>query len=126
MSAANVQNHVRVLRAFSSWLHREAYSEENVLAGLVVPKAPTKVVKTLSDDEIRRLFSCLDQNTSTGCRNAAVVLLFLATGLRCSELIVLPSEDVHIEDQWLKVMGKGQKERINSRLRVRIDLPPRL
>ena len=112
MSAANVQNHVRVLRAFSSWLHREAYSEENVLARLKVPKAPTKVVKTLSDDEIRRLFSCLDQNSSTGCRNAAMVLLFLDTGLRCAELIGLLSEDVHIEDQWLKVMGKGQKERI--------------
>lgn len=62
--------------------------------------------KTLSDEEIERLFSCLNQNSDTGCRNAAILLLFLDTGLRCSELINLVPEDVHLEDQWLKVMGK--------------------
>ena len=72
MSAANVQNHVRVLRAFSSWLHREAYTEENVLGRLKVPKAPLKVVETLTEDEIREVFRCLDQGTSAGCRNAAI------------------------------------------------------
>ena len=55
---------------------------------------------------------CLSQNTSAGCRDAAILLLFLDTGLRCAELLHLGTEDVHIEDQWLKVMGKGQKERI--------------
>lgn len=112
MSAANVQNHVRVLRAFSSWLHREKYTDENRLAILRLPKAPQKVVETLSDEEIVRLFSVVDQNTSPGCRDAAILLLLLDTGLRCSELLGLRTEDVHMEDRWLKVMGKGQKERI--------------
>ena len=60
LSAANVQNHVRVLRAFSSWLHREGYTDENVLARLKIPKAPRKVLDTLSDGEIQRLFTSLD------------------------------------------------------------------
>ena len=79
MSAANVQNHVRVIRAFSSWLCREAYTEENTLTRLMVPKAPRKVVETLSDEEIALLFGALDQNSSSGCRNPAILLLFLAT-----------------------------------------------
>jgi site-specific recombinase XerD len=112
MSAANVQNHVRVLRAFSSWLQREVYTEENVLARLKLPNAPRKMFETLSDEEIKRLFDHLDQSTATGCRNAVTLLLFLDTGLRCSELTSLMVDEVHIEDQWLKVMGKGRKERI--------------
>lgn len=112
MSAANVQNHVRVLRAFSSWLHREGYTQENVLARLKVPKAPRKLLQTLSDSEIQELFSALDQNCAAGCRDAAMLLLFLDTGLRSAELLNLKVPDVHQDDQWVKVMGKGQKERI--------------
>ena len=112
MSAANVQNHVRVIRSFSSWLYRESYTDENMLSRIKVPKAPRKLVKTLTDDEIRRLFNCLDINTTMGCRDAAMLLLFLDTGLRCSELIKINPEDVHLDEQWVKVMGKGQKERI--------------
>ena len=111
MSAANVQNHVRVLRAFSSWLHREGYTEENVLSRLKIPSAPRKILETLSDEEIKQLFAGSNQNTMAGCRNAARLLLFLDTGLRLSELLNLHTDDLHIKDQRLKVMGKGHKER---------------
>ena len=112
MSDANVRNHVLVLKGFSSWLQREALTEGNTLSRLKVPKGSKKVIETLSDEEIGRLFACLSQNTSAGGRDVAILLLFLDTGLRCAELLHLGTEDVHIEDQWLKVMGKGQKERI--------------
>ena len=46
-----------------------------------------------------------------GCRDAAMLRLFLDTGLRLSERLYLKSDDVHIIDQWLKVMWKGQEER---------------
>ena len=112
MSAANVRNHVRVLRSFSSWLYRESFTLDNILSRLKVPNAPTKVLQTLSDEEIRRLFASLDQDSSPGCRDAAMLLLLLDTGLRCAEILHLWAEDVHLGGQWLKVMGKGQKERI--------------
>lgn len=112
MSAANVRNHVRVLCSFSSWLELEQYTDENILGRLKVPKAPRKVMETLSDDEMGRLFGCLDINTDAGCRDSAILMLFLDTGLRCSELLSLTTEDIRLEDQWLKVMGKGQQERM--------------
>ena len=77
-----------------------------------VPKAPRKILETLSEKEIKSLFACLDQDTPAGCRDAAILLLFLDTGLRRAELLDLSPDDVHVREQWLKVMGKGQKERI--------------
>ncbi len=112
VSAMTVRNHVRVLTAFASWLHREDYLPENVLAKLKVPKAPRKVMQTLTAEEIGRILGCLNVNTQRGCRDAAIVSLFLDTGLRCAELIGLKIADLHLDDGWLKVMGKGQKERI--------------
>ena len=47
MSAANVRNHVRVLRSFSSWLYRESFTRDNILSRLKVPNAPTKMLETL-------------------------------------------------------------------------------
>ena len=106
------KTHIRVLRAFSSWLQRDGFTDENILAKLRVPKAPKKVLKTLSEQEIGQLFVSLDQNTVGGCRDAAMLLLFLDTGLRSSELLHLAEHDLHLADQWLKVLGKGQKERL--------------
>lgn len=58
------------------------------------------------------LLSCADPNTANGCRDLAILTLFLDTGLRYAELVSLRLPDLHLEDQWLKVMGKGQKERL--------------
>ena len=79
MSAANVRDHVRVLRGFSSWLYRESFSQDNVLARLKIPKAPRNVMETLSEDEIAQLFSCLDQNTSSGCRDPVQPFCFCSS-----------------------------------------------
>ncbi|MFC2067195.1 tyrosine-type recombinase/integrase [Chloroflexota bacterium] len=50
--------------------------------------------------------------TALGCRNIAILVLLLDTGLRVSELCRLRSDDAHIEEGYLKVLGKGSKERI--------------
>ena len=90
-----MQNHVRVFRAFSSWLQREALTQDNILAKHKVLNAPKKLLKTLSEEEIGLLFASLDQNTSGVCRDAAMPLLFLDTGLGSSELRDLTEQDLH-------------------------------
>jgi len=112
ISVMTVRNHVRVLTAFSSWLEREEYTKGNTLAKLKAPRAPRKVMETLTLEEVTRILGGFNPNTATGCRNAAIFCLFLDTGLRCAELLELKRSNLHIEDGWLKVMGKGQKERI--------------
>jgi site-specific recombinase XerD len=112
LAAISIQTYIRALRAFFNWLYNEGYTDENRLAKLKPPKAPTKVVEILSQEEIGKILSSIDTNTASGARNYAVILLFLDSGLRCSELRNAGLKDVNLEGGYLKVMGKGGKERI--------------
>lgn len=112
LSAQTIAGYVRVLKGFTTWLYEEGYTAENVLRRLQKPKVPFRVMEVLRDEETRRLLACPDPNTATGGRDLAILVLFLDTGLRLSELVELPVDDVHLEEGWLKVFGKGGKERI--------------
>ena len=112
LEAISVQTYIRALRAFFNWLYREGYTEENRLARLKPPKAPTKVVEVLSPEEIARVLGSVDTNVACGARDYAILMLLLDTGLRSSELRNAELRDVDIESGYLKVMGKGGKERI--------------
>ena len=70
--------------------------------------------RALSEEEIGQLLSSVDANTVLGARNTAIIWLMLDTGLRLSEAASLKERDVHIDDQYQKVMGKGNKERMIS------------
>ena len=112
LSATSVNNYVRGIRAFFNWLYREGYTGENVLASLRPPKAPRTLVDVITDEEVGDILRCLDGDTASGCRDMAMIIVFLDCGLRLSELANLKFQDAHVEDGYLKVMGKGAKERI--------------
>lgn len=112
LSTTTVRNHGRVLSSFANWLQTEGYTEDNVLSRLKVPKANEIRMEPLSDEEISRLMSCFNLNLEVGCRNAAMMWLFLDTGLRCAELVGLEIENLFLETKRLKILGKGRKERI--------------
>jgi len=112
LSAISVNNYVRGIRAFFSWLHREGYTDENILASLRPPKAPLTLVNVLTEEEIGVILNCLDSDTASGCRDMAMVIVFLDCGVRLSELANLKFQDAHVDEGYLKVMGKGAKERI--------------
>jgi integrase/recombinase XerC/integrase/recombinase XerD len=111
LSPSTVAHHVRVVKGFATWLHEEEYTSENLLSRISVPKVPRKMIEVLTSDEVRRLLAGTNRESLNGPRDLAIVVLMLDTGMRCGELLSLGVEDVHFEDQWLRVMGKGQKER---------------
>jgi site-specific recombinase XerD len=112
LSSLTIKGHVVVLKGFATWLCEEEYTGENVLGRLKPPKAARKVMATLSESEVSKILSSIERGTLIGHRNEAIVLLLLDTGLRCAELVGLRTDDLFLGDQCLKVMGKGQKERI--------------
>ena len=112
LSSHTVANRVRGLKGFFSWLGRQRYTEVNVLEKLKVPKTDEKLVEPLTPKEVDRLFSAINAKSALGARNSAMVALFLDAGLRLSELTNLKEEDVHLDDRYIKVMGKGSKERM--------------
>jgi integrase/recombinase XerC/integrase/recombinase XerD len=112
LSPYTIQGHVRALKAFSSWLFAEGYTPDSVLAGLKLPKVPTMMIEPLTQAEIEKLLSMQNPLTAIGCRNIAILVVLLNTGLRVSELTGLRLEDAHIDEGYFKVMGKGAKQRI--------------
>ena len=75
------------------------------------PKVTRKVVSTLSDKEIGAILNTFSTSLSDA-RNQTLFMLLLDTGLRIGELVNLKMDDVHMDEGYLKVMGKGKKERI--------------
>jgi site-specific recombinase XerD len=112
LSPFSVQGKVRALKAFSSWLFTESYFGDNLLSNFKLPKVPINLVEPLTIVEINQLVACQNPLTAVGCRDIAILIVMLDTGIRLSELCGLHFEDAHIEEGYLKVMGKGRKERI--------------
>lgn len=112
LSAASVHGHVRTLRAFFSWTVREGLVEDNVGSRLKPPKLPKRIVSTLSDEEIRLILNMLNPTNLCDARNQTIFMLLLDTGLRIKELTNLKMDDLNLDHGVLKVMGKGEKERI--------------
>jgi len=112
LSAFSVQGKARALRSFATWLHRENYTTSHVLYNLKIPRAPKNLVEPLTATEIDQLVKNQNPLTALGCRNIAILLLFLDTGLRLSELCESRYDNAHIDEGYLRVMGKGSKERI--------------
>ena len=69
LSPQTVRGHIRGLKAFSSWLYREKYTDENRLLNLKIPKAPVKLIEPLTDSEISQITSSINQDLPTGSRN---------------------------------------------------------
>ena len=111
LSTATIHGHVRTLRAFFNWLVVEGLAQNNPANDLKPPKVVRKVVSTLSDEEIRAILSTFS-TTSSDARNQTLFMILLDTGLRIGELVNLKMEDVHMDEGYLKVLGKGKKERI--------------
>jgi integrase/recombinase XerD len=114
ISPFSLDQYVRTPKCLATWLREKRHTRTSVLKDLQRPKLPKPVIEPLTETEIRRAFATIDTRTPYGARNYAILLLFLDTGLRCGELCGLKLEDVHLEGKhcYVKVMGKGQKERI--------------
>lgn len=112
ITPGGIQNRVRALKAFFAWLHREGYTKSYRLERLANYKIPARVADVLSEEEIRRVLAACDVKTDWGARAHAILTLMLDAGLRLSEVTGLRTADVDLEAGWLKVLGKGGKERI--------------
>ena len=106
-----ISSMVRALRAISNWLFAEQYIEHPPLARLSMPKVSKKVQDILCAEEIADIITSLNPRTEIGARDQALFLLLLDTGMRASELCGLKLPDVHLDQGYAVVFGKGKKER---------------
>ncbi|MEA3442693.1 MAG: tyrosine-type recombinase/integrase [Chloroflexota bacterium] len=111
LSGHTINTYMRSIRAFWSWLVEEEIIEVNPFSRLKIPKPPKKVIATFSQYQIESLLSIMN-NSPEGYRDMVIILTLLDTGLRVNELINLKMEHVWLEESIIKVLGKGNKERL--------------
>lgn len=99
------------LRGFFSFLIFEEYRKTNPLELIESPKLGRKLPDTLSEPEIDQIISEIDLSTPQGERNRAILETLYGCGLRVSELTSLKISDLFFEEGFIKVTGKGDKQR---------------
>ena len=100
------------IRGFYKYLYKERYIDSNPADSLIAPKRGKSLPKFLTDDEMERILDNVDISTPAGFRNKAILELLWATGMRVSELSGLNFGDLELDNNEIKVFGKGAKERI--------------
>lgn len=100
------------LRQFLVFLRMEGGGGGGPEAVVKPPRPPRRLPKTLSEHQIEALLAAPDIHTPLGVRDRAWMELLYASGLRVSELATLPALSVFLDEGFLKVMGKGRKERL--------------
>jgi len=99
------------LRSFFDYLVFENYRLDNPMEQIETPKIGRKLPDTLSVKEIDRIIAAIDLNNYLGYRNLTIIEMLYSCGLRVSELINLKLSDLFIEEDFIKVTGKGNKQR---------------
>ncbi|HAB28605.1 MAG TPA: site-specific tyrosine recombinase XerD, partial [Xanthomarina gelatinilytica] len=99
------------LRSFFNYLIFEDYRVDNPLELIESPKIGRKLPDTLSLDDINRLIAAIDLSKAEGERNRAMLETLYSCGLRVSELTNLKISDLFFDEGFIKVTGKGDKQR---------------
>ena len=111
IGSRSLAHHITVVNSFYNFLVREKVIDNNPCLNILLPKLPQKLPNYLTEEEVNKL---LDINLVTpyDYRNKAMLELLYATGLRISELVNLKITDVDLHNCFVRVFGKGKKERI--------------
>ncbi|MBP1628006.1 MAG: xerD [Holophagaceae bacterium] len=111
-AARSVARLSSALRQFLNFLRMEGDGGAGPESVARPPRAPRILPRTLSESQVEALLAAPDVNTPQGIRDRAWMELLYASGLRVSELAELPALSVFLDEGFLKVMGKGRKERL--------------
>ena len=99
------------LKSFFSYLIFEDYRSDNPMELIETPKTGRKLPDTLSIDEIDALISAIDLSSNEGERNRSMLETLYGCGLRVSELVSLKISDLFFDEGFIKITGKGNKQR---------------
>lgn len=112
LSSSSQARKLTAIRSFHKFLFIEKYTTRNNTLTIDSPKQEDKLPIVLSKEEVKILLESLSDDTPLELRNKAMIELAYACGLRESELINLKLNDLHLDEGFINVFGKGSKERI--------------
>ncbi|MCK5508287.1 MAG: site-specific tyrosine recombinase XerD [Desulfobacterales bacterium] len=112
LGARSRARHLVTLRGFYRFLVEEKVIKNDPTRIIDLPKSGLKLPDVLSFEEVEQLLNTPDINKPIGARDAAMIEVLYAAGLRVSELVNLKVHDVNLEACFVRVFGKGSKERV--------------
>jgi len=111
LAIRSISRNLVAVRMFYKFLVSEDVINEDPTLNLDSPKTGLSLPEVLSQEEVERLLS-LPNSKEQGIKDKAILELLYATGMRVSELINLPIDNIDLHEGYLKCIGKGSKERI--------------
>lgn len=121
LSARSRARRLSALRQFFRFLQREERLPANPVELLDSPRLPLKLPQVLSEPEVEALLAAVDPSTPQGQRDAALLEVLYATGLRVSELVGLTVKQVDLRRGVVRPLGKGHKERLVPMVSQAVD-----
>jgi integrase/recombinase XerD len=112
LEASSLFRKIEALRSFYFFQAAERRIEVNPAAELRSPRRPARLPQFLTAEEVGRLLAASVGGTYEALRVRVALELLYATGMRVSELLALKAEYVNLQDGWVRVLGKGSKERL--------------
>ncbi len=112
LSAASINRIISSIRSYHKFLLAESFTENNPTQLLTSPKIPKKLPKVLLEQEISSIINAIEKESPFYFRDKAIIEMLYACGLRVSELCELRTNQIFLEDEMIRIMGKGSKERL--------------
>lgn len=116
-SHSTLHHYFVTISCFLNWVVTEGFLKENPVARVRVAKPKAKVITPYTTNEITKMLAVCDNDYEhnarfLGSRNKAMILVLFDTGVRLSELIAMKEDDIDKQNGHMKVIGKGNKERV--------------
>ena len=112
MVGVTLVSYHRRMTTFYNFLVTDGLLTDNLMKRVERPKAGKRVIQSFTSSEVHKMINTYDVDCFIGRRNYTLLCLLLSTGLRRAEFLALNLEDIHLQDDFIRVIGKGDKERI--------------
>lgn len=112
LSRSSVSRKLSSLRSLYKYLHNESLVDINPFSLISSPKKEKRLPKFLYNEDIEKIFNVPNTNTNLGQRDMLILELLYDTGVRVSELVNIKINDINFKDKSIRILGKGNKERI--------------
>ena len=112
-AVTSIDRHISVLKGFHKFCLRENFCQDNPASTVRLPKPPDKLPDVLTIEQVEALLDNLDASSPLALRDRALLEVLYGCGLRVSECVGLNLLDCAFGEGYLRIMGKGNKERIS-------------
>ena len=112
LAASSIARNISSIRSYHKFLSAEQYVNENPTLVLTSPKAPKKLPDVLTEEDISAIINSVVNSSQFRRRDKAIIEMLYSCGLRVSELCDLSLNNLYLDDDMIRIMGKGSKERL--------------